>query len=114
MKDLRVRLAYILNVIYKSGNIGVLVLPFLLMDLYIRVLSTEISYSRAEMYFPSVMFSVIWISAIVLMCLFFGSKAGRILYFSLFLLFFAFFVTHTVYFKYTGFFFNFNLLESAD
>ncbi len=113
MADLKGKIAYIRNAIYKAGNTGLLVLPLLLMDVYIRVLSTEINYSRAEMYFPSIMFSVVWICAIVLVCFFLGHKIGRILYLTVFLLFFAVFVTNTVYFKYTGFFFNFNLLESA-
>lgn len=114
MADLKGKMAHIKNVIYKAGNTVLLVLPLLLMDIYVRMLAGRINYSRAEMYFPSIMFSVVWISAIVLVSVFSGSKLGRVMYLSVFLIFFAFFLTHSVYFNYTGFFFNFNLLESAE
>ena len=90
MADLKGKMAHIKNAIYKAGNTGLLVLPLLLMDIYVRVLASRINYSRAEMYFPSIMFSVVWISAIVWVSVFSGSKLGRALYFSFFLLFFAF------------------------
>ena len=91
-----------------------LAVPFILMDIFIRLFARGIKYNLKAIVFPSIMFSVIWILFIVGVTLCLKRKAGRIFYGVCFFLFFMLFMTHAVYYPYTGFFFGFNLLQSAE
>ncbi len=88
-------------------------LPFILMDVVIRVFTLGVSYSRKAMLFPSVLFSVIWILLFVLISLSMKRKIGRIIYAICFGIFFIIFLVNIVYYPYTEFFFSFNLLLMA-
>lgn len=98
----------------KFKNIILLTLPFLLMDFFIRLLSTGVKYHIDSMVFPNIVFTVIWGVLIISAALCFGKKAGRIIYGTVFGILFILFMTHAVYYPYTGFFFSFNLLQSAE
>lgn len=91
----------------------ILALPFALMDIFMRVLTVEVSYSQKAMILPSIVFSVIWILLFVLVSLNLKRNIGRIVYSICFVLFFIIFLVNSVYFPYTGFFFSFNLLLLA-
>lgn len=88
--------------------------PFIIMDIYIRILSGQISYNPLRAIFPSISFSIIWIFLIVFSSLLLKGRAGKILYGVCFGFFFAIFLTQSIYFPYTQFFFNFTLLNSAE
>lgn len=90
-----------------------LALPFLLMDVFIRVLASDINYFRKEMVFPNIMFNLIWIMLFVGISLNLKRNIGRIVYGISFGLFFVLFLVNSVYFSYTGFFFSFNLMLMA-
>jgi len=89
-------------------------LPFVLMDLIVRFLTFEISYSQVRAIFPSIAFSIIWIALFVYSSLSLKGVWGRVVYGVCFGFFFVIFLTQVIYFPYTNFFFNFNLLNSAD
>lgn len=88
--------------------------PFMIMDIFIRILSFEVSYTPILSILPSILFSVIWIIFIVYIALSLKGSAGKILYGVCFAFFFVMFLTQVVYFPYTHFFFNFTLLNSAE
>ena len=88
-------------------------IPFLLMDLFIRVLANEINYFRILMVIPSIMFTLLWTFFLVGLSLCFKRVIGRIIYGVIFGLCFVLFLTQCVYFSYTGFFFSFSLIELA-
>lgn len=95
-------------------NILLLILPFLLMDLFIRITGRSVRYNQAAMHFPNIVFTIIWISLVAGIAFFLKKKAARIVYGLFFAVFTIMFTTHVVYFKLTGYFFRFNLLLSAE
>ena len=88
--------------------------PFLLMDLFIRMLTKNVSYSAESITFTSILFSVLWISLILSLSLCPERKIGRIIYGILFALCFVMFLAQTLYFSRMDFFFGFHLIESAE
>ncbi len=98
----------------KITNIIFLVLPFLLMDVAIRILAMDINYFRKEMVFANILFNFIWIALIVTVTMSVKRKVGRIIYGFCFAVFFLLFLTNSVYYSYTGFFFGFHLMLLAD
>lgn len=94
-------------------QIIMLSIPFVLMDLFIKVLASKIHYFRILMVIPSVMFTLLWTVLFVGISLCFKRLFGRILYGIFFTVCFVLFLTQSVYFSYTGFFFSFNLMELA-
>lgn len=88
-------------------------LPFILMDVVIRVFTLGVSYSRKAMLLPSALFSILWILFFVLLSLSMKRKIGRIIYAICFGFFFIMFFVNIVYYPYTEFFFSFNLLLMA-
>lgn len=94
-------------------HVFVYALPFLLMDAIIRIHAEKIKYFQAKMVLPSILFTAGWIFLFVCISLNLKGKLGKIVYSVIFGLFFLMFITHCVYFPYTGFFFSFNLLLMA-
>lgn len=97
----------------KYGYIFVLAIPFLLMDLFMRIIGHEINYFRASMVLPNILFIVIWIGLFLGMALNVRGIIGIILYWIFFILFFLLFMTNAIYYTLTGFFFSFNLMFMA-
>ena len=89
------------------------VMPFLLMDFFIRVLARNVRYFQAAMVLPNILFTVLWISLLSIIPRCFKGELGRIIYAVFFLIFFSAFVANSIYYPYTEFFFGFNLLQSA-
>ncbi len=114
MKDLKEMLPSKEAVFHKLINTVILAIPFLIMDIFIRILATDINYSRKEMYVPTIIFTAIWILLFTIIPQLLKRTAGRIVYGVCFALFFLLFLVNSVYFSYTGFFFSFNLLQSAE
>ena len=101
--------------LYKRGiiNLILLALPFMLMDFIIRVLSLGVKYNMPGILIPNILFTFIWVCIIVSFSLMCGHTVGRIIYGTIFLLFFISFFAQLVYYPYTGFFFSFNLTRAA-
>lgn len=88
-------------------------LPFIMMDAFIRILCGSVNYSHGMAVAPSIIFSVIWVGLVVVICTALPRLAGRIAYGVIFALFFVLFLTNSIYYSYTDFFFSFNLLSLA-
>ena len=91
----------------------VLALPYILMDGFIRLLASEVSYYRQEMVLPTICFSVFWITLFVGIPMNLKRNIGRIVYAVCFTVYFLLFLTNCIYFPYTDFFFSFKLLMLA-
>ena len=78
-----------------------LALPFILMDIFIRILSSDVYYIRPAIILPSLVFSAGWIILIVSLTEHIGKKAGKLFYGVFFLLFFAATFIQTVYYTHT-------------
>ena len=91
----------------------IVALPFLLMDVFIRILTDSVNYYHRRMILPSILFSVIWIGLIVAVTVSLRRRLGQIVYSIIFALFFILFLTNAVYYPYTGFFFSARLLAMA-
>ena len=89
-------------------------IPFVLMDIFIRILTIDTNYIRPTMILPSFIFSVTWIVFIVSFTNFLPRRAAKIFYGFNFILFLVLFFTHCIYYNYTDFFFCFRLMQSAE
>ena len=78
-----------------------LALPFILMDIFIRILSFDVHYIRPVMIIPSLVFSAGWVIIIVSLTEHLGKNAGKLFYGTFFLLFFAVTFIQGVYYTYT-------------
>lgn len=97
-----------------KAEAAILALPFLLMAVIIYLFTIEIEYFKASIILPNLIFTLLWITALVFIAKNIGGIAGRIIYSVFFGIFFLMFTVNVIYFPYTGYFFTFNLLESAD
>ena len=88
-------------------------LPFVMMDGFIRILATEVNYFRGLMVAPSILFSAIWIALIICVTINLPKMFGKIAYGVIFGIYFLLFLTNSVYFSYTDFFFSFHLMSLA-
>jgi len=88
--------------------------PFLLMDLFIKNLAIAVRFDHIAIIKSSTLFTASWTLLIVFISKSIKGIAGKIFYGICFSVFFVVFIAQTVYFQYTGFFFDFSLLQSAD
>ena len=87
-------------------------LPFMLMDVFIYIFGSDISYVSYNVLSP-VFFSLAWIILFVFLPLCFKRNTGRFLYLLFSILFLALFLVNNVYYSMTKTFFDFSLMESA-
>ena len=66
--------------LYWLKNIILLALPFIVMDVVLRVLGHNINYFRKEMIAANILFNIIWILLIVLITLSLKGRAAKIFY----------------------------------
>ncbi len=78
-----------------------LALPFILMDIFIRILSFDVYYIMPAMIIPSLLFSAGWIIIIISLTEYLGKNAGKLFYGICFLLFFAVTFIQGAYYTYT-------------
>ncbi len=90
------------------------VLPFYLMDCFIKEIATDVRFSHESITKVSRAFSFSWILLFVAVSRCLKGKLGKIIYGLFFITFFVPFVVQVIYYPYTEFFFGFNLLQSAE
>lgn len=90
-----------------------LILPFLLMDVFIRVKATKVDYDRKGVLQASILFSTVFITCIVCISKYLKGILGKIVYIVFYAVFFFMFVTNVIYYTLTGYFFKFSLLFMA-
>ena len=84
-----------------------LAVPFILMDVFVRYLASEVNYSQDSMVLPSILFSVIWILFVIVVAINIGGKIGRIVYGVCFSMFFVAFFSELCLFSIHRFFLQF-------
>lgn len=89
-----------------------LAVPFLLMDIITRIFGYKIGYFPTFYPAPNI-FTLVWIFLFlgIVTCL--KGIGSKIAYWTLFSLFFILFLTNTIYYSFTSFYFSFNLMLMA-
>lgn len=88
-----------------------LALPFILLDIYIRIISFDVYYIMPTMIIPSFVFSAVWIFSIISITDIIGKTAGKIFYGLCFLIFFTMTFIQTAVYQQTKNFFSFTMLD---
>ncbi len=91
-----------------------LVLPFLCLDIWMRVVSSSVNYFRWPMVLPNIVFTVSWIALLVGVSLCIRGIGGKLFYGVSFAVFWFMALANVIYYSLTGYFISFRLLEMAD
>ncbi|WP_303000603.1 LTA synthase family protein [uncultured Eubacterium sp.] len=89
-----------------------LIIPFLLMDIFTRAFGYAIGYFPTFYPAPNI-FTLVWIFLFIGIITCLKGKGCSIAYWVLFILAYVLFLTNTVYYSLTGFYFSFNLMLMA-
>lgn len=89
-----------------------MILPFAMMDIFIFIFGSNISYSSHN-YITPVLFTIKWLVLFLGLTLSFKEKIGKVIYLFFNILFLILFLVNNVYYSMTKTFFDFNLMESA-
>ena len=101
------------KIIITNKVIILMTLPFFAMDIFTRAFGLKISYF--PIYYPAPnIFTLLWIVFFMGIVTSLKGIAGKILYWIFFILSFGMFLTNTIYYSLTGFYFSFNLTKLAD
>ncbi len=89
-----------------------LILPFIMMDLFTRILGYKIHFYSVFSIVPN-LFTIIWVFLIVGVILSFKKSIGKVIYVIMFIISFALFTVNNVYYSMTSSFFDFSLVLLA-
>ena len=95
--------------IKKYCYIFLLALPFILIDIFTRY---KVEFSGLLKPVPNI-FTLLWISLILCICLFSKKKIGKIIYILFFILSLALYLVNNIYYSMTGVFFDFSMVLLA-
>lgn len=98
--------------IFENRYILCIAIPFILMDLFLRIFICDINFFPAYYPAPNI-FSISWIFLFVGIITSVKGIWGKILYWIFFAASFAMFLTNAIYFSMTSFCFSFTLLEMS-
>lgn len=98
--------------ISKKMPILLMVILFWSMDLILRIMGHKIDFYPFYYIGPNI-FTLLWIGLFVGIIINLKGIWSKIFYWIIFLLFFILFLTHGIYYPFTSFYFNFNLLQMA-
>ena len=112
-KKININIKNILNkiiyIIKKYYYVILLALPFILIDLFTRILGYKIHFYGIVKFVP-ILFTLSWIFFILVVSLFYKKKIGKTIYIIFFILSFIIYITNNIYYSMTGTFFDFNML----
>lgn len=112
-KKININIKNILNkiiyIIKKYYYVILLILPFILIDLFTRILGYKIHFYGIVKFVP-ILFTLSWIFFILGVSLFYKKKIGKTIYIIFFILSFIIYITNNIYYSMTGTFFDFNML----
>ena len=113
MKDkIKDKLLYMRTKTWEHRHALYVAVPFLMMDLLLRIFICDINFFPAYYPIPNI-FTVSWIVLFVGIIHSLKGRWGKILYWLLFGVSYLLFVTNTIYFSLTEFCFSFTLLEMS-
>lgn len=111
MKDkIRNILLYMRTKTWEHRHVFYVAVPFLLMDLLLRIFICEINFFPAYYPIPNI-FTLSWVVLFVGIIHSVKGPWGKVLYWILFTISYLMFITNTIYFSMTEFCFSFTLLE---
>lgn len=114
MEHVKTYLSGLKTFLIKNKHVFILAVPFLLIDIFMRIVGRDINYFRAAMVLPNILFNVIWIGLFLGIALNLKGNLGKVVYWGAFLLYFVLFLVNSIYYSLTGFFFSFALTSMAD
>lgn len=91
----------------------ILAFPFIAIDIFMRLIGSEINYFQWKMVIPNILFNIIWIGLVLGIALNVNRTVGKIIYWVFFIIYLVMFFANGIYYYYTGLFFNFNLVTMA-
>lgn len=107
------KLAKVKKFINRYIYVLILAFPFIAIDIFMRLIGSEINYFQWKMVIPNILFNVIWIGLVLSITLNVNRTVGKIIYWVFFVVYFIMFLANGIYYYYTGLFFNFNLITMA-
>jgi phosphoglycerol transferase MdoB-like AlkP superfamily enzyme len=100
------------NILLTHRFVILMSLPFFAMDIFTRAFGVNIEYFPAYYPVPNI-FTILWVFLFMSVVTSLKGIAGRIVYWIFFALSLALFLTNTIYYSLTSFYFSFNLLQMA-
>ena len=110
--DIKKILNKILDIIKKYYYILILALPFILIDLFTKILGYKIHFYGIMKLVP-ILFTLSWIFFVLGASLFYKKKIGKTIYIIFFILSFAIYTVNNIYYSMTGTFFDFSMVLLA-
>lgn len=110
--DIKKILNKILNIIKKYYYILIIILPFILIDLFTKILGYKIHFYGIMKPVP-ILFTLLWIFFVLGVSLFYKKKIGKTIYIIFFILAFSIYIVNNIYYSMTGTFFDFSMLLLA-
>ena len=110
--DIKKILNKILDIIKKYYYILILALPFILIDLFTKILGYKILFYEIMKLVP-ILFTLSWIFFVLGASLFYKKKIGKTIYIIFFILSFAIYTVNNIYYSMTGTFFDFSMVLLA-
>ena len=110
--DIKKILNKILDIIKKYYYILILALPFILIDLFTKILGYKIHFYGIMKLVP-ILFTLSWIFFVLGTSLFYKKKIGKTIYIIFFILSFAIYTVNNIYYSMTGTFFDFSMVLLA-
>ena len=110
--DIKKILNKILDIIKKYYYILILALPFILIDLFTKILGYKIHFYGIMKLVP-ILFTLSWIFFVLGASIFYKKKIGKTIYIIFFILSFAIYTVNNIYYSMTGTFFDFSMVLLA-
>ena len=110
--DIKKILNKILDIIKKYYYILILALPFILIDLFTKILGYKIHFYGIMKLVP-ILFTLSWIFFVLGASIFYKKKIGKTIYNIFFILSFAIYTVNNIYYSMTGTFFDFSMVLLA-
>ena len=103
---------HIIKFLKKNRNIIFMALPFLVMDITIRLLGNKINFYPVYKIIPN-LFTLLWTTFFITISLSVRKKLSKLVYSIFFFVSFSFFLTNGIYYSMTSSYFDFSLLGMA-
>lgn len=103
---------HIIKFLKKNKNIIFMALPFLVMDITIRLLGNKINFYPVYEIIPN-LFTLLWTTFFITISLSVRKKLSKLVYSIFFFVSFSFFLTNGIYYSMTSSYFDFSLLGMA-
>ena len=103
---------HIIKFLKKNKNIIFMTLPFLVMDITIRLLGNKINFYPVYKIIPN-LFTLLWTTFFITISLSVRKKLSKLVYSIFFFVSFSFFLTNGIYYSMTSSYFDFSLLGMA-